>query len=154
VVFPVKHGDVLLGLKRKGFGAGKWNGFGGKVKYGEDVEETAARELWEECLVSVEPRELRKCGELTFIFPMKPEWDQVVHVFIAEKWSGSPTETEEMKPRWFGARELPFKQMWADDPHWLPRVLAGERIRATFTFGSDNASISGMKVGTFYSETT
>ena len=32
LLFLVKDGDVLLGMKRKGFGMGKWNGFGGKLK--------------------------------------------------------------------------------------------------------------------------
>lgn len=34
---------VLLGLKKKGFGAGKWNGFGGKVEQGETILEGAKR---------------------------------------------------------------------------------------------------------------
>lgn len=32
---------VLLGMKKRGFGAGKWNGFGGKVQPGETIEEAA-----------------------------------------------------------------------------------------------------------------
>ena len=40
---------VLLGMKKRGFGAGKWNGFGGKLEAGETVVEAAAREVREEC---------------------------------------------------------------------------------------------------------
>eukprot|EP00051_Salpingoeca_urceolata_P006046 m.80347 g.80347 ORF g.80347 m.80347 type:complete len:91 (+) comp14659_c1_seq3:1046-1318(+) len=40
-------GRVLLGLKKRGFGQGKLNGFGGKVEAGETVAEAAARELEE-----------------------------------------------------------------------------------------------------------
>ncbi len=36
---------VLLGMKKRGFGAGKWNGFGGKVDPGETIVEAAARWL-------------------------------------------------------------------------------------------------------------
>jgi len=34
---------ILLGYKKRGFGAGKWNGFGGKVEIGETVEDAAKR---------------------------------------------------------------------------------------------------------------
>ena len=34
---------VLLGLKKKGFGMGRWNGFGGKVEKGETIEQAARR---------------------------------------------------------------------------------------------------------------
>ncbi|CAN0505072.1 unnamed protein product, partial [Ectocarpus sp. 12 AP-2014] len=33
--------EILLGMKKRGFGEGKWNGFGGKVESGESVEEAA-----------------------------------------------------------------------------------------------------------------
>lgn len=32
VVFPARDNEVLLAMKREGFGAGWWNGFGGKVE--------------------------------------------------------------------------------------------------------------------------
>ena len=34
---------VLLGLKKRGFGEGRWNGFGGKVQTGESIELAAKR---------------------------------------------------------------------------------------------------------------
>jgi len=34
---------ILLGMKKRGFGAGWWNGFGGKVQQGETIEEAAKR---------------------------------------------------------------------------------------------------------------
>jgi 8-oxo-dGTP diphosphatase/2-hydroxy-dATP diphosphatase len=39
---------ILLGMKKRGFGMGKWNGFGGKVEPAETVEDAALRELEEE----------------------------------------------------------------------------------------------------------
>ena len=29
--------NILLGMKKRGFGVGKWNGFGGKVQPGETI---------------------------------------------------------------------------------------------------------------------
>jgi 8-oxo-dGTP diphosphatase/2-hydroxy-dATP diphosphatase len=40
--------EILLGMKKRGFGVGRWNGFGGKVENGESIEEAALRELNEE----------------------------------------------------------------------------------------------------------
>ncbi len=42
-VFIRDSGQVLLGLKKRGFGVGFWNGFGGKVEKGETIEEGARR---------------------------------------------------------------------------------------------------------------
>lgn len=38
-----QNSRILLGLKKKGFGEGKWNGFGGKVETGESIETAAIR---------------------------------------------------------------------------------------------------------------
>jgi len=38
-------------MKKRGFGVGKWNGFGGKVENGETVFDGAMRELQEECSI-------------------------------------------------------------------------------------------------------
>ncbi len=132
--FVRKNGHVLLGLKKLGFGAGKWNGFGGKVEEGETVEQAAARELFEESGLRAE---LVKHGELTFQFANKPEWNQVVHVFVATSWSGNPIESDEMLPKWTSEKELPFDKMWVDDKHWLPLVLEGKVVRGSFLFDGD-----------------
>ena len=34
---------VLLGYKKRGFAQGRWNGFGGKVQPGENIEDAAVR---------------------------------------------------------------------------------------------------------------
>lgn len=44
----MKDGKLLLGMKKRGFGMGRWNGFGGKVEAGESIEEAAKREVFEE----------------------------------------------------------------------------------------------------------
>lgn len=43
LVLVVQPGKVLLGMKKRGFGVGKWNGFGGKVQPGETIEDAARR---------------------------------------------------------------------------------------------------------------
>ena len=41
LLFILKPGKVLLGYKKRGFGAERWNGLGGKVQQGETIEEAA-----------------------------------------------------------------------------------------------------------------
>lgn len=134
--------EVLLGFKKNGFGAGKYAGIGGKVEANETVVSAAVRELEEEIGVRVAEHDLQLMGHLTFLFPSKPEWSQVVHVFQAEAWEGNPAESVEMKPVWFSVYHLPFEQMWQDAPHWLPNILSGEHIRMRFVFGDDNETVS------------
>lgn len=124
-------GRVLLGMKKRGFGAGRWNGFGGKVEPGETVPEAARRELREEA--GIDALALSPCGLLRFTFEGDPVGLEV-HVFRTSAFTGDPVETEEMRPQWYGYDAVPFDAMWPDDRHWLAEVLAGRHVRGTFRF--------------------
>ena len=126
---------VLLGMKKQGFGAGRWNGFGGKVHEGETVEAAAKRELHEEA--GIVPIAIEKEGTLTFEFEGNPELLEV-HLFRVNEFSGEPTESEEMRPQWFSHTDIPFHEMWPDDRFWLPRFLAGKRTSGYFLFKDEN----------------
>jgi len=144
--FLVTEGKILLGMKKRGFGKDKYNGFGGKINDDEDVEDAAIRELYEESGVKATKKYLEKVGELTFIFPYKKDWNQLVHVFVIKKWEGNPIESDEMAPAWFEHESIPFEKMWQDDKHWLPLALHGKKFEATFTFEEDNESIAGFNI--------
>ncbi|MCX6719056.1 MAG: NUDIX domain-containing protein [Candidatus Taylorbacteria bacterium] len=60
---------VLLGMKKMGFGKGRWNGFGGKVEAGETIEDAAKREVLEEAGIKVD--HLEKMGVIDFEFKEK-----------------------------------------------------------------------------------
>lgn len=130
--------EILLGIKKAGFGEGKYVGVGGTVEAGETLVETAVREVGEEAGVRVAPEDLKNAARITFVFPNKPEWDRMVYVFLAEKWQGEPRESDEIKPEWFRVDEIPYNAMWADAAHWLPEVLAGRELAARFVFDDDN----------------
>ncbi len=120
----------------------KWNGVGGKIKDGESLREAIQRETWEE--IGVKPTEFKKVAVLDFLFPDSPQdinWNQRVNVFLVTKWGGRPTESEEMKQKWFPMDKLPFEKMWNDDHLWLPKVLKGEVLKGKFTFAPDQKTI-------------
>lgn len=68
LVFLRNDTHILLGLKKRGFGVNKWNGFGGKVEPNETIIDAAIRELQEECCVFVEKSNLTNIGHLEFTF--------------------------------------------------------------------------------------
>jgi len=130
---------LLLGLKKRGFGAGLWNGFGGKLQPGESIEDAARRECAEECGIRV--KELTQCGHLEFEFKGDPEIMDV-HVFRVGGYDGEPVESEEMRPQWFDTAALPYDSMWADDRHWMPLFLAGKDFRGKFLFDGPDKIVS------------
>lgn len=72
-----------------------------------------------------------------------------MHVFLTTTWEGNPVESEEMIPVWFSVKKLPYEKMWEDAAHWLPRVLAGERTMARFTFREDNETVDKVEIETW-----
>ena len=133
-----QHPKILLGMKKRGHGEGKWNGFGGKVEQGETIEEAARREMKEES--GVEIKEMNKLGILEFVY-QDGSGNMEVHIFYVKEFKGSPAESEEMKPRWFDINEIPYDLMWPDDKYWLPMFLEEKRFKGKFLFNEVNEII-------------
>jgi 8-oxo-dGTP pyrophosphatase MutT (NUDIX family) len=155
---------VLLGLKQRGFGRGKWNGFGGKVEAGENVCQAALRELYEEAGVHIvadghpssarctthrhDIRRFRWAGCLCFTFEAKSMPRMHVDVF-----SGSicacrePRASDEMIPQWYAYSQIPYESMWPDDAIWLPLLLQQDQelhpriLIAEFIYNDDADNI-------------
>lgn len=140
-VIDREQNRVLLAMKKVRFGAGKYNGMGGKVEDGETPAQAAVREAQEEVGVRVAVPTAKDMGKVSFSFEGKPDWSRLVHVFVAEEWEGEPKESEEMVPEWFAFEDIPYERMWVDDRYWLPKVLAGERIEASFHLAGDGSAI-------------
>ncbi len=138
--------EVLLGLKKVGFGRGKYGGVGGKLDEDETPVSAAARELSEETGIVAEEADLKPGACLTFRFPYRPEWTQKVHVFTATSWVGTAREGREIVPVWFPVDGIPYDRMWDDCRYWLPRVLDGEWIDATFVFAADNDTVEALDI--------
>lgn len=141
LLFFVKDDQILLAMKKRGFGAGKWNGVGGKIETGESIEDALVRESIEE--VGVKPVSWEKVAELDFVQDATTDpWHMYVHAYISREWEGEPAESEEMKPQWFGFDGIPYTDMWDDDQFWLPRVLAGQQLNGKFIFDENDKLIS------------
>lgn len=129
--------DILLAMKKRGFGAGKWNGVGGKLDPGETIEQAMIRECQEE--IEVTPINYQAIAELDFIQDASSTpWHMYVYAFVCDKWEGNPNETEEMAPRWFSLDDVPYDDMWDDDRYWLERALSGEKLIGKFNFDAED----------------
>lgn len=128
-----KEDKILLAMKKRGFGEGKYNGVGGKIEKNETPEQAMIRETQEE--ISVTPIDYEKAGLIEFDEYYKGTKQKLAfHLYIVHKWNGTISETEEMKPQWFSINEIPYNKMFPDDKYWLPLVLKGQKIKAYFDF--------------------
>ena len=94
LLFVVRDGEVLLIRKKRGFGAGKINGPGGRIEPGETSREAAIRETREELGIEALSPELR--GELHFQF--LDGYSLHCSVFVSTEFVGQPIETVEAVP--------------------------------------------------------
>ncbi|KAF6744832.1 nudix-type domain-containing protein 1 isoform p22 [Ephemerocybe angulata] len=143
--FVVQDNKILLGMKKRGWGQGKYNGFGGKVDPGETPLEAAKRELEEESGIQAP---LVHAGHLLFLTEAV-EWAFHIDIYKAESYTGTITESDEMKPEWFSTTSdpsaelpmIPFDRMWETDHVWLPLLIANKPFvgRADFVGEKDKS---------------
>ncbi len=133
LVFVIRQGRILLIRKKRGLGAGKVNGPGGRIEPGELPEAGAARELREE--LGVRAGQLIRLGDHRFQFI--DGYSTYVHVYRTSEVEGTPVETEEASPIWCDVDAIPFDEMWEDDRYWLPLVLKGRRFSGYWIFDGE-----------------
>jgi 8-oxo-dGTP diphosphatase len=134
LLFVLDGDQILLIRKKRGLGAGKINGPGGRIEPGESPKDCALRELHEE--VGLRALSPVKWGEHHFQFT--DGYSLHVHVFASTDFTGVPIETDEAIPMWFSCSELPYDEMWEDDRLWLPHMLAGRRFTGWYLFDGDS----------------
>lgn len=136
--FVAGEDKILLSMKKRGFGKGRWNGYGGKLEDGEDSIDAAIRETLEE--IRIKPTKLERKGLLKFTF-LETGKQLLVDVYRIMSYEGEPCETDEMRPKWFSISEIPYAEMWPDDQYWIPLYLEGKFFTGSFTFADDGNSV-------------
>ncbi|KAJ6571872.1 NUDIX hydrolase domain-like protein [Mycena capillaripes] len=139
-VFLVQDDKILLGYKKRGLGIHKYNGFGGKVEPDESTLDAALRELREEAGITAP---LEHAGTLLFVVPGE-KWAHI-DIFRAQEYSGTITESEEMRPEWFDKTNIPFDNMWESDRYWLPLLLSRQRFSARADFEREDENFLPRK---------
>lgn len=139
-----KENEILLAMKKRGFGVGKYNGIGGKLEENETPEMAMLRETEEE--INVIPKAYEKMGTVEVVSINAGNIrDCIFHLYIASEWENTPSESEEMCPTWFLIDKIPYDQMFPDDQYWLPLVLDGKKIKAFFEF-DENWNLKKKKI--------
>ena len=134
LVFVHKDARLLLIRKKRGLGAGKINGPGGRLEPGEHPDACAVREVQEELRIT--PKNLDPLGLLRFQFV--DGYAIQVHVYRAADFEGTPSETDEAIPLWFDEEKIPYDEMWEDDRLWLPLLLTRQPFEANMIFEEDD----------------
>ncbi|EGG20445.1 hypothetical protein DFA_07569 [Cavenderia fasciculata] len=131
---------LLLGLKKKGFGKGRWNGIGGKKTDDETIDESAIRECVEE--VGLKPTNLVKRGELQYYYKNQKHMNTHCTIYTIDMWTGDLIESDEMSPKWWNLDSdsnsdntdpLPYDLMWDDMKVWFPSFINSDFKTATTT---------------------
>jgi len=138
LLYLISGEQILIAMKKRGFGVGKWNGIGGKQDHMEEIEQTAVRECFEEINVRVGIDALKKHGIISFFYEGNPGWDNECHIYTTTQWEGIPSETEEMLPKWFHYSKIPYHDMWEDDKIWIPDLIEGKQVNFQFFFKKEN----------------
>jgi mutator protein MutT len=144
LLFLVRDNQILLAMKKRGFGKDRWNGVGGKLESNETLRDAVIRECKEE--INVTPTKFKKMAEIEFDQQhLGVKETLYVYAYIASHWDGEPVETEEMAPKWFKISEIPYDEMWADDKYWLPLILNGNKLQCKFIL-DENDKIIGKEI--------
>lgn len=149
ILTNIQRREILLGRKLRGFGTGKYNGFGGRLE-SEDIDPTPAhgarRELAEEANICIPLEHFSSVGTLNFSFEDSLQ-RMTVHLFhVNVKFVGDESNDgvaksggnelgaiidpstvrgcDEIVPKWFAWSTIPLKRQFADDSIWLTHLLS------------------------------
>lgn len=145
--FIVHDDQIMLILKKRGFGEGKYNGPGGKIARNESFIDGAIRETKEE--TGLTPINPVKHAILDFYFGPSDEPKWKVHVYRANQFEGNLIETEEAKGFWVSLENIPYDKMWEDDKYWLPMIIDGKSLKGSFWFSEDMEKLLTYQIEEF-----
>lgn len=102
---------------------------GGKVEYGETVEEAAIRESKEETGLKVKLKDILG----VYSDPKRdPRWHSVSVAFVEEIVSGKLKGSYEGEPKWYSMDEIDFDKMGFDHGKILKDYMKWKKSKGTF----------------------
>ena len=122
----IERGDAYFMLhrvkKEHDVNRDKWVGVGGKFEDGESPEECLLRETFEETVLTL--TEFRYRGIVTFVSDRWPP--ELMHLFTASDWSGTPRECDEGDLAWIEKEALLSLPIWEGDKIFLKLLERGD----------------------------
>lgn len=143
MVYPIRCGQMMLGLKKVRLGKGYLVGPGGRLMPNEGLRQCAIRELAEESGLVARSRDLKKIAILKCNFPLgdEPHIINVVHIYLVRCFEGEPQESDEAKWAWYPLDRLPYERMFKSDRYYLPHALRGTKVVAEFSYDNNGKVI-------------
>lgn len=109
--------QLLLGLKLRGFGAGTYNGIGGKVLPKETTLQSILREAQEEIHVPLSPQQLSFAGRVAINVDGGENVCIALHTTqFDERQMSQVKQSEEMQPHWFDIGDASKVSSWSNLP--------------------------------------
>lgn len=138
-VLPIRDDEVLLGRGKEGKSKDRWWLLGGKAEPQDmgDPSVTAARELYEESGIRIDPNHL-SLSALIRVNIQRPTDTRIVRgrVYIGHEMEGYPTDTEEKTPGWFKIGHLPRENMHRADYELVGYLLSHRNHEGLSYFAS------------------
>lgn len=135
LAFFFKDGKIILSKKMRKIGAGKWNGYGGRIEEQQDKITNLLDEVKDECGVILDKEKCKELGVAYFYFDDKSFNDLKVYVFRIDEFDGYPKETEEMgEPKEFDLDKIPYEEMMLGDDEFLHFVLENKKFEGEIHF--------------------
>ncbi|MEE3233114.1 MAG: 8-oxo-dGTP diphosphatase [Candidatus Latescibacterota bacterium] len=143
LMYIFNENSVLLIRKKRGLGAGKINGPGGRIENGETPVDCAVRETREEVGVCpVKPFQVgRMCYQCTDGYSMD------VSIFRSESYWGDLRSSDEAEPFWTDVSKIPYGEMWPTDRNWLPLVINRQSFTVYTLYDEDTVLGCKIKIG-------
>lgn len=132
VVCYLKKNDKYLMLYRNkkeiDINKGKWITVGGHIEKGESPSEAMIREVKEESGYDV--KSFKYLGEVRF----HGDFEEIMHIFISDKFAGDEIECDEGVLSWFSKEEVLNLNMWDGDYRFINNVFEEKSIDLDITY--------------------